>query len=391
METTIGRLLFLTHRTVHDELDRRLSEHGASLWNWVLLKEAAHAEGASQRELAQHMGIEPPTLVRQLDKLAEEGLGRAPTRSRRPARRARRRHPGRARATARAPRRRPRARRRGARDPDQARRRGARPRAAAHQRLLRAARAESRPEEARPEGGVRCPVDDVVIRTEQLTKVYPGGLKAVDELDLEVHQGEIFGLLGPNGAGKTTTAGMLTTRVIPTSGRAFVGEHRRGGATHRGEAGDRRGAAEQHARPLAHRVGEPLLPRPLLRDVGRGRPARGRPPARAVPPLGTGEGAGRRAVGRHGAAPHGGAGDHAPPGDPLPRRAHRRPRPAEPPRAVGDPRRAARRGPDHPPHHALHGGGRRALQPPGHHRPRAPARARAAGRSSSAPPAPTPS
>jgi MarR family transcriptional regulator for hemolysin len=74
METTIGRLLFLTHRTVHDELDRRLSEHGASLWNWVLLKEAAHAEGASQRELAQHMGIEPPTLVRQLDKLTEDGL-----------------------------------------------------------------------------------------------------------------------------------------------------------------------------------------------------------------------------------------------------------------------------------------------------------------------------
>src|SRR5436309_3712756 len=67
------------------------------------------------------------------------------------------------------------------------------------------------------------PVDDVVIRTEKLTKVYPGGLKAVDELDLEVHRGEIFGLLGPNGAGKTTTAGMLTTRVIPTSGRAFVG------------------------------------------------------------------------------------------------------------------------------------------------------------------------
>jgi ABC-2 type transport system ATP-binding protein len=67
------------------------------------------------------------------------------------------------------------------------------------------------------------PVDDVVIRTEQLTKVYPGGLRAVDELDLEVHHGEIFGLLGPNGAGKTTTAGMLTTRVIPTSGRAFVG------------------------------------------------------------------------------------------------------------------------------------------------------------------------
>src|SRR6476661_5433082 len=62
-----------------------------------------------------------------------------------------------------------------------------------------------------------------VIRTEQLTKVYPGGLKAVDALDLVVHEGEIFGLLGPNGAGKTTTAGMLTTRVIPTSGAAIVG------------------------------------------------------------------------------------------------------------------------------------------------------------------------
>ncbi|HEU5302931.1 MAG TPA: ATP-binding cassette domain-containing protein [Acidimicrobiia bacterium] len=61
-----------------------------------------------------------------------------------------------------------------------------------------------------------------VIRTEHLTKIYPGGIRAVDGLDLEVRPGEIFGLLGPNGAGKTTTAGMLTTRVLPTSGRAFV-------------------------------------------------------------------------------------------------------------------------------------------------------------------------
>jgi ABC-2 type transport system ATP-binding protein len=64
---------------------------------------------------------------------------------------------------------------------------------------------------------------DVVIRTEHLTKVYPNGVHAVEDLDLELHRGEIFGMLGPNGAGKTTTAGMLTTRVIPTSGRAFVG------------------------------------------------------------------------------------------------------------------------------------------------------------------------
>jgi ABC-2 type transport system ATP-binding protein len=63
-----------------------------------------------------------------------------------------------------------------------------------------------------------------VIRTEALTKSYPGtDFKAVDALDLTVYGGEIFGLLGPNGAGKTTTAGMLTTRVIPTSGRALIG------------------------------------------------------------------------------------------------------------------------------------------------------------------------
>jgi len=65
--------------------------------------------------------------------------------------------------------------------------------------------------------------DDAVIQAEALTKIYPGDIKAVDSLDLTVQRGEIFGLLGPNGAGKTTTAGMLTTRVIPTSGRALVG------------------------------------------------------------------------------------------------------------------------------------------------------------------------
>ncbi|HEY2578381.1 MAG TPA: ATP-binding cassette domain-containing protein [Streptosporangiaceae bacterium] len=62
-----------------------------------------------------------------------------------------------------------------------------------------------------------------VIHTEDLTKVYRGtDLVAVDKLNLDVQAGEIFGLLGPNGAGKTTTAGMLTTRVVPTSGRAFL-------------------------------------------------------------------------------------------------------------------------------------------------------------------------
>src|SRR5881398_2395050 len=48
---------------------------------------------------------------------------------------------------------------------------------------------------------------------------------ALDGISLEVMPGEIFCLLGPNGAGKSTTVGVLTTRVRPTSGQAWIGEH----------------------------------------------------------------------------------------------------------------------------------------------------------------------
>ena len=50
-------------------------------------------------------------------------------------------------------------------------------------------------------------------------------IAALEGLSLEVQPGEIFGLLGPNGAGKSTTVGVLTTRVRPTSGQAWIGEH----------------------------------------------------------------------------------------------------------------------------------------------------------------------
>jgi ABC-2 type transport system ATP-binding protein len=60
-----------------------------------------------------------------------------------------------------------------------------------------------------------------VIRTRRLTKRY-GTLTAVDNLDLEIYPGEIFGLLGQNGAGKTTTILMLLGLTEPTSGEAQV-------------------------------------------------------------------------------------------------------------------------------------------------------------------------
>ncbi len=61
-----------------------------------------------------------------------------------------------------------------------------------------------------------------VIKTRKLTKIYPGNMKAVDGIDVEVKSGEIFAFLGPNGAGKTTTIKMLNTLLKPTSGRAMV-------------------------------------------------------------------------------------------------------------------------------------------------------------------------
>ncbi len=92
-------------------------------------------------------------------------------------------------------------------------------------------------------------VMDSAIRTRELRKVYtsapPAGagrgdassgrakrskepkpqIVALDGIDLDVSTGQIFGLLGPNGAGKSTTVGILTTRVRPTSGTAWIGAH----------------------------------------------------------------------------------------------------------------------------------------------------------------------
>lgn len=66
-----------------------------------------------------------------------------------------------------------------------------------------------------------------MIKTENLTKEFNQTL-AVDGLNLEIHEGEVFGFLGPNGAGKTTTVRMLTSLIAPTRGSAIVNGFRIG-------------------------------------------------------------------------------------------------------------------------------------------------------------------
>jgi ABC-2 type transport system ATP-binding protein len=67
-------------------------------------------------------------------------------------------------------------------------------------------------------------VNPLIVEIEALTKIYESKLRvtAVDGIDLELTEGEIFGLLGPNGAGKTTTISIATTRARPTSGTVRI-------------------------------------------------------------------------------------------------------------------------------------------------------------------------
>ena len=68
---------------------------------------------------------------------------------------------------------------------------------------------------------------NVIIRTNNLSKYYGNAneIKAVDNLNLEVYEGETFGLLGPNGAGKTTTIRLLNCIIKPTRGTATINDY----------------------------------------------------------------------------------------------------------------------------------------------------------------------
>ena len=99
-------------------------------------------------------------------------------------------------------------------------------------------------------------LDGAAVRTEGLVRQF-NGLTAVDNVDLSIERGEIYGFLGPNGAGKTTTVRMLCTLLAPTGGSATVAGF--DVATQPGEVRLRIGAALQEAALDPKQTGRELL------------------------------------------------------------------------------------------------------------------------------------
>ena len=92
---------------------------------------------------------------------------------------------------------------------------------------------------------------------------------ALDGVSLDVQAGEIFGLLGPNGAGKSTTVGIITTRVRPTSGEAWIGAARRVERSGERQTAAGSGAAAAQSRFFADRARDSSVPRRVFRGRTR--------------------------------------------------------------------------------------------------------------------------
>jgi ABC-2 type transport system ATP-binding protein len=78
-----------------------------------------------------------------------------------------------------------------------------------------------------------APISDAAVETQGLTKIYKDfwgrdKVRALTDLDLTIHRGEVFGLLGPNGSGKSTTIKLLLGLIFPTRGSARVLGHQAG-------------------------------------------------------------------------------------------------------------------------------------------------------------------
>ena len=189
-------------------------------------------------------------------------------------------------------------------------------------------------------------------------------------VDLVVEPGTVLGLLGPNGAGKTTTVRILTTLLRPDAGRAIidgidvVADPRRVrariGLTGQYAAVDERLTGVEN---LEH-VGR-LFHLPITEARRRGRRA-----ARALRPHRRRRPVGQGLLRRHAPPPRHRHEPHLAARGAVPRRAHHRARPPQPPRHVGPHRGARRRRHHHPAHHPVPRRGRAAGQRHRRHRPR---------------------
>ncbi|MBM3949164.1 MAG: ATP-binding cassette domain-containing protein [SAR202 cluster bacterium] len=208
---------------------------------------------------------------------------------------------------------------------------------------------------------------DSTVQVEQLIKVYPGDVKAVNGIDFAAANGEFFGLHSPNGAGKSTTMKIMATLLRKTSGKVVV-------------AGN---DVDQNQMEIRRSIGF------AMQEVGLDDLAKGRDflitqgllydlphktsKARAEDAVGVGrfdrggQSEDRNVLGRHASAPRPEQRPHAQLATALPRRADHGPRPAEPLCHLGPPRAAQPQRHNRHPHNTNHGGGEPALPTPGHH------------------------
>ena len=179
---------------------------------------------------------------------------------------------------------------------------------------------------------------EAVITTEDLRKSFrgrKGTVEAVQGVSFEVGRGEIFGFLGPNGAGKTTTLRMLTTLLPIDSGTASVAGSDVGAPAEAGASTDRLRQPGGWRRRHVDRLGEPHPPGPPLRRRSRlGAPA-GQRARRGARPHRIRRSEGRDLFGRPAPASRRRPRAHSPTRGLVPRRAHHRPRSAEPGEPVG--------------------------------------------------------